>query len=221
MSLCRFNTVLLMVMVFLSVPVKAEKILDQNAVEKVFREKLISYQELISNNKIKELQEAVKEFTHEDTIILFEFALSLPGGKALPAQKAYFNRDPFIDLLKNASSLEPGSFKISYSLEEFSPQYGGKTAIIRDSGTAKGRLNESFSDNSYEFEVAQKCRNTISADAVTIFKVDSIYCRMDITYNPLNKSLLEGAGQEIALEKPAINDIISEIEEKKRKKSTP
>ncbi len=198
----------------------AEKVLDQQAVEALFQEKLISYQDLIAENKIEELQAAVKDFTHDETLILFEFSLQMPDQAPLPAQKAYFNREPFIALLKNAKSLEPDSFKIKYELEKFQPQFGGGSAIIHDSGTAQGRLNENFSGDSYDFKVTQKCRNTITADAKTMFKVDSIYCRMDIEYEPVYKIIKSVDHiQEVALEKPEIGDIISELEEKKRKES--
>ena len=198
----------------------SELILHKKDVERLFQEKLVSYQELISKHDISALQSAVKDFMHEETIILFEFSLKMPGMEALPAQKAYFNRDPFINLLKNANSLEPGSFELTYKLNDFQPQYGGGAAIIQDSGTAKGRLNETFSGDAYDFNVSQKCRNTISADAKTMFKVDSIYCRMEIEYQPVRDNVSPSDGvQEAALEKPVIGDIISELEEKKRKTS--
>lgn len=216
------KTAFLIALICASWPAMAKKdlVLDKNDVERLFQEKLVSYQDLIAAQDIDGLQAAIKNFTHDETIILFEFSLSMPDMEPLPAQKAYFNRDPFINLLKNAQSLEQGSFELTYNLEEFQPQYGGGSAIIHDTGTAKGRLNESFSGDTYDFNVSQKCRNTISADAETMFKVDSIYCRMNIEYELVQKSIepVENL-QEASLEKPEIGDIISELEEKKRKAS--
>ncbi len=194
-----------------------QNILNKQAVENAFRKKLISYQDMIAEERIDELQQAVRDLTHDKTIVLFEFSLKLPDDEPTAAQRAYFNRDPFIDLLKNAKILDKKSFKISYQLDEFKPQYGGGTAIIRDSGTARGKIKEPFSGNEYAFDMSQKCRNTISADAETTFKIDSIYCRMNVEYKPVSKhsiSVVENAPVK-ELEKPPIADIISDIENKK------
>ena len=204
-------------MVPLSTQAAKPEILDKAAVEQLFQNKLISYQGMISENKIEELQQAVREFTHDETIVLFEFTLNLPDQAPLPAQRAYFNRDPFIQLLKNAESLDKDSFEISYQLDDFKPQYGGGSAIIRDSGTARGKMIEPFSGDEYKFNVSQECRNTISADAKTTFKVDSIYCRMNIEYEPAQKTIISVDGSPVKeLEKPPIADIISDIENKKK-----
>ena len=201
----------------LSTQAAKPEILDKAAVEQLFQNKLISYQGMISENKIEELQQAVREFTHDETIVLFEFTLNLPDQAPLPAQRAYFNRDPFIQLLKNAESLDKDSFEISYQLDDFKPQYGGGSAIIRDSGTARGKMIEPFSGDEYKFNVSQECRNTISADATTTFKVDSIYCRMNIEYEPAQKTIISVDGSPVKeLEKPPIADIISDIENKKK-----
>ncbi len=195
------------------------EILDKTKVESLFQKKLGFFQQLISENRIDDLQAAVKEFTKDDTLILLEFSLKMPGQEALPAKKAYFNRDPFIMLMKNATYLDKESFEISYTLDKFQPQYGGSAAIIFDRAEAKGQLTEAFSGELYQFNMSQKCRNTISADIDTTFKVDSVYCRMEIDYSPVNAaSVTEAAGgapNDPEKNKADIRNIMGEIEAKK------
>ena len=204
---------------FSAFSVQAKDILYKKDVESLFQEKLISYQDMIAEGEIKNLQEAVKDFTHEETIILFEFTLKPQDLPEMPVQRAYFNRDPFINLLRNAGSLKEDSFELTYQLDKFQPQYGGGSAIIYDSGTAKGQITEAFSGNDYLFSMTQECRNTISADAETMFKVDSIYCRMDVEYEPVQEAIISVDGADKVLEKPPIDDIISDIEEKKQQET--
>ncbi|MCB9963333.1 MAG: hypothetical protein H6855_04840 [Rhodospirillales bacterium] len=192
---------------------QARDVLNRKDVERIFQDKLKTYQGLIAEGRISDLKEAVRDLTHKDTIILLEFDLQLPNVAALPPQKAYFNRDPFVDLIGNAGALDKNSFSMTYHLDKFSPQYGGGSAILFDSGTARGRMTEPYSGQAYDFTVTQKCRNTISADAVSSFKIDSIYCRMQIQYMPDQSTILaKDGGHAKALEKPAIADIMSDLD---------
>jgi hypothetical protein len=191
------------------------EILDRRGVEKYFQMKLDHMRVLIREGKVEALKAAVADLSGSELIALFEFNLKMPNITGLPPQKAYFNREPFIALFGNSSLLNKDNFEMSYKLDKFQPQYGGASAILFDSGTASGELNEPFSGETYRFSLIQTCRNTISADAQTVFKVDSIYCRMDIDYTPLNKDAKEAEGIEgKPIEKPPIADIISDIEHK-------
>jgi hypothetical protein len=131
------------------------------------------------------LKKRIGELTHPKTIFLFEFQQVLPGIGALPSKRAYYQRDPFVKLAEYADYIQKEGFEINYEVTGYKAEYGGKSAIVLDKGSAKGQFKEPVSGMVFGFNLVQSCRNTISASSETYLQYDSVYCRVKISYAPV------------------------------------
>ncbi len=165
-------------------PARADEfVMDQKKLEELINKEFRTMREHLIAKDTAALKQQISALTHDKTIFLFEFTSTI-SGVDFPQQRAYFDRDPFIALLDYTTNLSGEDLQHTYKITKFMPQYGNKEVIIIDEGTASGIFSEPFMQKEVEFHVKQNCRNTVSADTETYFKIDSVYCRMHIEYAP-------------------------------------
>jgi hypothetical protein len=165
-------------------PARADEfVMDQKRLEELINKEFSTMREHLIAKDTAGLKQQIAALTHDKTIFLFEFTSTI-SGVDFPQQRAYFDRDPFIALLDYTTNLSGEDLEHTYKITKFMPQYGNKEVIIIDEGTASGMFSEPFLKKDVQFHVKQNCRNTVSADSETYFKIDSVYCRMHIEYAP-------------------------------------
>ena len=175
-------------------PAMAEPVMDRAEIQSHVQDLLGEMHGFFAQGDINDLRERLKDYTHDKTVMLFQYQVDLAETGPGPRRNAHFNRDPFLDMLSYASMLSSEHLKYEYELKEFQPLANEKAAILKDESMVFGRYIEPITGLALDFTLTQTCRHTITAYDGPPFRFDSIHCRADIATTSPSLSKAESGG---------------------------